>query len=267
MARVACIMMQKNEGELLRTWIEYYRNLFGEHNLFIFDNASDDELTLRILRKYQDSGISVNRLFTGPEAHVKKDAIFGNLIRSLDNARFFDFILPVDCDEFFILRDAPGSVTADAGSIHEELHSLLHQEQALGTDVSYYNILGQPDHYFEWPQPKTFFKAGTFGWMDSGFHNGKSTKAEGKFQTRFANIHYHHKPYSLLVEHSKNKLRPFFDPDDEVQLRDPKNKNRLTDFILQGEASYMSKFMTKDGVHLPQMSRYLRSIGLSVPFS
>ena len=51
MARVACVMMQKNEGELLRSWIEYYSHLFGRHNLFIYDNDSNDHLTVSILNK------------------------------------------------------------------------------------------------------------------------------------------------------------------------------------------------------------------------
>lgn len=267
MARVACIMMQKDEGELLRTWVEYHKNLFGAHNLFIFDNASRDQLTLDILQKYKDDGISINCRFTDLEAHVRKSSIFGDLIRVLDQARYFDFFIPIDCDEFFVLRNGLGSVTADTSLIHAELDSLMEHDQALGIDRAYYNILSQPDHFFDWPHRKTFFRAGTFESMDSGFHEGKSSKAEGKFETRFAHVHYHHKPYKILVEHSKNKLRPFFDPDDEAQLNDPKNKNRLTDFITQGEAAYMHKFTTKKGMYLPQISHHLKLLGLMVPFS
>lgn len=266
MARVACIMMQKNEGELLRSWIEYYRYLFGHYNLFIFDNASDDPLTLSILDKYQGDGISINRRFIDIDSHTKRNGIFGNLINALDASRYFDFLMPLDCDEFFVVRTEDGSVSTEAQDIHRELHSLLSIDQALGIDTSFYNILGKSDQFFKWPQRKTFFKAGTFLSMDSGFHEGVSRLAPGKYETKFAHLHFHHKPYAMIVEHSKNKLRAFFDADDEAQLRDPKNKNRLTEFILQGEGPYMSKFQTT-GLLLPQLGRKLRSLGAPIPFA
>jgi Glycosyl transferase family 2 len=266
LARVACIMMQKNEGELLRSWIEYYRFLFGHHNLFIFDNASDDPHTLSILDKYQSDGISVNKRFLDADSHTKRNKIFGDMITSLDAARYFDFFIPIDCDEFFVLKTENKKICTDSKVIHAELNSLLKYDQAFGIDTSYYNILGKPDQFFVWPQRKTFFKAGTFSHMDSGFHEGASRLAPGKHETQFAHIHYHHKPYATIVEHSKNKLRAFFDPDNEEELRNPKNKNRLTDFILQGEASYMSKFETT-GVLLPEIGETLRALGAPIPFT
>ena len=266
MVQVACIMMQKDEGELLRIWIEYHAQVFGFHNLYLYDNNSTDALTCRILRKYQDRGLSVNRMHPDVVAHTLKGSIFGDLIRSLDAFGEYDFFIPMDCDEFFVLRSGT-TVTVEKTAIFAALMPLLAKPQALGIDISYYNILGQPDYFFAWPQRKTFFKRGTFLRMDSGFHEGQSRLAPGKLETRFAYIHYHHKPYNILFEHSKNKLRAFFDPDVPEQLHDPKHKNRLTDFITQGEASYMNKFKTDAGVYLPEFGNYLRKMGLSIPFS
>lgn len=266
MARVACLMMQKDEGELLRTWIEYHRQLFGLHNLFIFDNSSSDQITLNILNKFRRSGMSVNEMFPHPEAHTERGRIFGDLIKQLDTYQGFDFYLPIDCDEFVVFKDSENSITADPKVIHQEFDKLLEQEQALGMDGTYYNILGRPDHFFDWPQRKTFFRRDTFQSMDNGFHEGISRLAPGKHETNFRYMHYHHKPFDLLVEHSKNKLRAFFDPDDEEQLKAPENRNRLTSFILDGEEAYMNKFKTDAGLYLPAFGQRLNQIGITMPF-
>jgi hypothetical protein len=36
--RIACVMMQKNEDELLRPWLAYHSYLFSPENLYVFDN-------------------------------------------------------------------------------------------------------------------------------------------------------------------------------------------------------------------------------------
>ncbi len=57
--RVACIMMQKNEGDLIHPWIVYHAELFGLSNLFIYDNGSTDVKTLKTLEKYERQGLNV----------------------------------------------------------------------------------------------------------------------------------------------------------------------------------------------------------------
>ena len=127
-------------------------------------------------------------------------------------------------------------------------------------------MLGHPDRFLQWPQKKTFFRGGTFAWMDSGFHDGLSKFMPGKVETKFAHIHYHHKPYKMLVEHAKNKLRPYFDPDDISQLSNPNNQNRLTDLILQGEEAYLNRFKC-EGVYIPQIVKRFSELGLRTPFA
>ncbi len=128
-------------------------------------------------------------------------------------------------------------------------------------------FLEVPGYFFDRPQRKTFFRRDTFHSMDFGFHEGIAINNSKKKETDFTYIHYHHKPYNWLVESSKNKLRRFFDPDDEKELRDPKNANRLTDFINQGEDSYMEKFKSDNVVHLPDFMDRLKEIGVKPPFS
>ena len=40
MARVACVMMQKDEVHLLEPWLAYHGYLFGFENLYVLDNGS-----------------------------------------------------------------------------------------------------------------------------------------------------------------------------------------------------------------------------------
>jgi hypothetical protein len=263
---VALVMMQKDEGELLRAWIEYHRQLFGINSLFVYDNDSTDDLTLRILQKYRDMGMSVNTKFKDLDAHTKRNKIFGDFFHQLDHYNKFDFYFPIDCDEFLVYRSNADSISAEPQLIYNKLKELKDVKAALGIEGTYYNILGQPDNFFNWPQKKTFFGRKTFLSMDSGFHEGRSVSSAEKHYTDFCYMHYHHKPYDLIVEHSKNKLRSFFDPDDLAQLSDPKNKSRLTDFILDGEETYMNRFKTENGVYLPGFRQRLEQIGIKMPF-
>ena len=58
--KIACLMMQKNEGDLLKFWSDYHADLFGSENIFIFDNGSDDLITVNILKEIELSGINVS---------------------------------------------------------------------------------------------------------------------------------------------------------------------------------------------------------------
>lgn len=265
MPRVACLMMQKDEGELLRTWIEYHRGIFGKDNLFIYDNASTDVHTLNILKKYSGMGYSIDYQFTHNEAHLQKGKIFGNKIMQLEDLDNFDFFIPLDCDEFFVLRKDLG-ITTNKEEIHAELDALMDRDEVLSIDTAFYNIPNRPDYFLRWSHRKTFFRSGTFGSMDAGFHEGTSRKKLGRYETLFAHMHFHHKPYDILVEHAKNKLRPTIDPDNQAELNDPKNRNRLTDFITQGEDVYMERFQNYTGIHLPEFQRFIRNTGIQLPF-
>ena len=49
--KIACLMMQKNETELLEPWILYHGALFGHENLYIYDNGSDDPKTVELIHR------------------------------------------------------------------------------------------------------------------------------------------------------------------------------------------------------------------------
>jgi hypothetical protein len=176
--------------------------------------------------------------------------------------------LPLDCDEFVVVQTSKQSILCDYDSIHQEFLALIEEDRALAVRSAYYNILEQKSYYWCWPHQKTLFRSGTFGQMDHGYHEGKSRIADGRYDTRFVYMHYHHKPHATIVEHSKNKMRPFFDVDveDRTALQEIYDKNRLARFIVDDEDTYMKKFTTKNGIYLPVFEEYLEQIGCSAPF-
>jgi hypothetical protein len=264
--RVACLMMQKDEDHLLEPWIQYHAYLFGIENLFIWDNGSSSEQTKRILKEYQGKGLNVDFSYTTEVDFRRKGVILGDKIKELDSLERYDFYFPVDCDEFLVLRQPDDKVLSDRSSILRALMDLDQEIDALGMNWAYYNIIGHQGHFWGLPHKKTFFRSGTFKIMDHGYHEGKSKLSEGRKDTDFAYMHYHHKPHAIIVEHSKNKLRPYMNIDNEEELRAVYDKNRLVRFILDSEEQYLKKFTKDKAIYIPHFEASLRRAGLLVPF-
>ena len=108
MPRVACIMMQKDERFLLKPWLAYYGHLFGFENLFVFDNGSESAEVRNILAEYEAKGVTVDRSHASREAYRAKAEIIGGQIILLDARREYDFLIPLDCDEFIVLKEDEG---------------------------------------------------------------------------------------------------------------------------------------------------------------
>jgi len=57
---VCCATMVKDEGDIVRQWIEYYGKIFSYKNLYIIDNYSSDN-TYEICKEYVNKGIHLSR--------------------------------------------------------------------------------------------------------------------------------------------------------------------------------------------------------------
>lgn len=265
MVRVACIMMQKDEDHLLEPWIEYHAYLFGYENLFIFDNGSTSPHTLAVLDKCEANGVTVNRDY--PTQYDRKGDIIGAKIAELEKLNCYDFMNPLDCDEFFVLQYDKKTVSSNSEDIHAEL-ARLNDDRAFRVSDAYYNIIGYPDLYWCWEHNKTFFKAGTYAYLDHGHHSGKSRLAPGKCDTRFAHLHFHHKPYQLIRAHARNKLSPYVDVADNAAVAAFAGcGSHLTKYLMESEEAYMARFSDSHAIAIPQFSDRLRSLGLVVPFA
>ena len=96
--RVACICMQKNERHLLGPWLAYHEHLFGPKSIVVFDNGSTDESAISMLKAAEARSVSVHWEYNTARDYEKKHIYIGKLIE--DMASEFDFLMPLDCDEF-----------------------------------------------------------------------------------------------------------------------------------------------------------------------
>jgi len=257
-------MMQRDEADLLRPWVMYHAALFGIENIFVFDNGSTSPSVILELVEFARKGLNVDWKHSGPEDFHSKGEILGSLIVSLANR--YDFFLPLDCDEFFVLQTGEWKIACDQPAIRAGLAQIAGEGRALQVKWAYYNVLNTPDSFWRWPHQKTFFAGDSLVSLDHGYHQGR-TKAGGTLETSFAHMHYHHKPYSLMVEHSKNKLRAYVDVDDRAALEDYKGMNyHCTTVLLQGPEVYNGRFTASSGDRIPEFPAFLRSIGAPVPF-
>src|SRR5471030_579275 len=97
-------MMQKDETYLLEPWLVYHGHLFGFENLFVFDNGSASLEVRHILARFTREGVNVDWGYASRRDFLAKGELIGGLIRTLDQRGEYDFLIPLDCDEFIVLR-------------------------------------------------------------------------------------------------------------------------------------------------------------------
>lgn len=264
--RVACLIMQKDEEDLLEPWLKYHGNLFGAENIFLWDNGSSSLKVERILDEWSSLLGAVIKDETSEIAFRRKGVILGQKIKDLDQDAPYDFYIPLDCDEFIAVEDGAGAVSCKKEDILNEIAKYRSETKALDVSKSYYNLLGRRDSYWKTGFQKTFFRAGTFKQMDHGYHHGESKLEAGREQTSLVYIHMHHKPHATIVAHSRNKISPYYDVNDAVLMQSLYATNRLVRFMLDDEATYMEKFLALPGTKLPQFRKALEDIGTYLPF-
>ena len=127
-ASIAVVSVFKNEAHILAEWIEHYRKE-GVSCFFLTDNGSTDTY-LPILQPYIDKGIVVLRI--DPERHKQIE----HLNAFLEKVKQFDWIIPVDLDEFVYARK-------DFRTIQQYLQSV---DREIGTISIPWKMFGSNSH-------------------------------------------------------------------------------------------------------------------------
>lgn len=226
--KIAILMMQKNEDELLSKWIAYHSYLVGHENLYIFDNGSENSITKAQLKTASTTGTSVITEFDTKEDYENRGDIFCDFIKNLDEEADYDFYMLIDCDEFLATLDNEGVVSCDKGALQLELQKYKETQGTLLIDSQFYNSSVSPYWFNKQPYRKCFFRKGTIKSLDQGFHWGKVIQSEAEQRTGLVHIHFHNKPYRVARMHAEEKLR-----------------GRVPDFSLETLATYRGK-----GFHL-----------------
>jgi Glycosyl transferase family 2 len=262
-SRTLCLLMQKNERDLLPIWIKYHAALFNIENIVIVDNASTDEEVLHTLK---DAALLGARVITRPDPIEQKGEIIGSLIREYDKSGQYTMFLPLDCDEF--VGALQGSEAYfDASAINAELEQHREYQGPLTIAGSFYNVPGDIDSFFFWKEDKVFFPANTFKSIDYGFHSGLSQLKIPPRSTSIIHVHYQHKPLQLLRQHAREKLKARVDVDDIDALRSYTGAgSHLVKYFFMGLDHYLKMFDSSTFVQLPRFSNILTEQGLEAPF-
>lgn len=263
MARVKCIMMQRDEELLLEPWLRYYGYLFGFENLCVFDHGSVRPDVIETLRFYERLGVETRWDLTSPGDFLSKGQHFRNVIRHWDQAGDYDFVFPVDCDEFLALFTESG-ITCGRQAIHAALDALPPGQGVFKFDLSLFNVPEQPGWFAVEPFQKTFARCGAIGDIDHSFQSiqGRDGTEEAG-HTSFVYLHHHYKTLARTREQASQKLEGLVDTGDLDALRayDGPARHLVRHFLLD-EAQYRSQFDGHMLLEIPQFQLLLAGLGV-----
>jgi hypothetical protein len=260
------MMMQKDEHRLLDTWLRFYNWLAGPESIFVWDNGSSSHATIECLKSAEQKGITVFWDKARPEDYERKNSFVADRIREFDLAGRFDFYLPLDCDEFLVVRQG-AEVVCDRDAILSSFERYESADGPLRIAGSYYNIPTPDRGFFFWKESKVMFRRGTFASTDHGFHHGASISGAPEIETEFVHLHFQHKPLPTLLEHARNKLQlrvKDFSPETLAAYKGP--GSHLVKYFEMTEEKYRSAFDLGRAIKLPQFEAVLNNIGATYPF-
>ncbi len=265
MARVKCIAMHRDEDVLLEPWLKYHGYLFGFENIFLFDHGSVQPEVVALLDFYEQLGVEIRRDLTTPGDFHGKGQHFANVIRHWDNSEDYDFVFPLDCDEFLALFTTDG-VTCARGAIHAYLDGLTERRAAFGFDVGLFNVPDRPGWFFADTSPKGFLARGTVGAIDFGNHAITSVHGGTPTHTNLVYLHQHYRPHDSAVARARRNLASFVDLADADAVRGYTGPGlHLVRQLTMDEDDYLAEFDAKTLVRVPEYSLLLRALGVTDP--
>ncbi|MBU6398042.1 MAG: glycosyltransferase family 2 protein [Rhodospirillales bacterium] len=209
--------MQKNEVNALEPWLLYHAHLFGMENLCVIDHGSTHPKVLNTLAWYEHEGLQVVRLPAAAD-YQRKGEFVTEQLQAMATRGGYDFLLPIDCDEFLALRREEGGFTCVREEILACLRAYVGRAETLEIKQNLLNILGHPGRFWVFPYQKVFFPAAHVGVVDHGSHTDVSGRGNGLLETPLVYLHFHHKSWTEQVKAGTEKLRPFVNVDDPAAM-------------------------------------------------
>lgn len=262
--KVAVVMMQKNERDLLSIWIKYHASIFGIENLFIIDNGSDDVETLTIMHSFKNlNTISRNN----PRDFQRKGAVVQEILHMVCSD--YDWAFLLDCDEFLCV-DREGCYVNDKEAISKELDVVVRSKKDIARiNKSIWNVPYSTYGYCETIK-KICLKPSAKVDIDLGFHlfhyhkNKDSVDSNLFYQSNFCLIHFHNRPFYQLLLSAREKLK-FRLPN--FKFSTLKNYSgdgfHLIKYFFMSKDDYMSSFKKTD-INIDYL---FDKFSLQVPFS
>jgi hypothetical protein len=212
--KIACVVMQRNEDLCLEPWLIYHEHLFGHENLFILDHHSDHAGVRETLSRFAARG---GHLLSLPATadYRQKGEFVSFAMRQVQAG--YDFVLPLDCDEFVAMRRPDGQASCNRDALAQYFATLPAAITAFEVQENFLNMLGHPKTFFALPYKKIFFRGGQCGIVDHGSHELLWPIVPIE-KTRLAYVHFHHKSFARYRRAAEEKLRPFVDVSDPAAI-------------------------------------------------
>lgn len=262
----AVLMMQKDEGQLLDDWLNYYNYIFGLDNLYIFDNDSEDPLTKEILFKWKDKGLKVEYC-PGFESFQNKGMIILNKINNLGDK--YDYYYPLDCDEFLVkfintevFEIEKGLEPKESSNFNTKIFRIRH---------AIWNVPNSNLGYYTDMRKIIVKKDAALEYLDIGLHlfnftdNTPEIPAEEIEATQIGLIHFHNRPFNDLINKTKLKLMKRLNLNSPEEVDQYKGDGvHMIPYLKMSEKKYIDSLNSK--VCFDIGGEFYKH-GLKVPFS
>jgi hypothetical protein len=268
-ATVCCLLMQKDEHELLPLWLRHHGGLFGYGNLYVYDNGSGPE-TLAILRAAErDHGVQVDYEHTSPRDFEDKGRIFAARISRWAGEGRARFYFPLDCDEFVGVRI--GSVySCSPDAVARELSllpSALDAAFAVGERLD--NSWHDACVFHRVPRlGKLFFGNTLVEGLDVGFH--ECTRPRRMVSTQLVYFHLHHRPYDDMVARARHKMQLRLSSVEEITPEKMRDYQGLGDHLKRcltlTEVEFDAWLSAQPTQLTPALRDRLAALGLNFPW-
>ncbi len=264
--RIACLLMQKNEGPLLKSWLCYHGSLVGFENIYIIDNGSDDPLTIEILNEFQTLGVNIDRHFNQKSDFDFHGHLITNQILKIEKSQnICDFYFPLDCDEFLGAFDKAGNPRLDKQCIIDALYQLLESDGVLYVGRVFDSTPVHPDYYAEIElQRKVFIFSGKCMALANGYHSVDRADIP-EIKTNITYIHFHFRRYDDYVKFSKEKLAPYLAQTGSKALEEYKGPGwHVASQLMKTRRQYYAQFKKHGRVYLPHILKTIRALEAKV---
>jgi hypothetical protein len=237
--RVLCVLAQRNEVACLEPWVRYHAYMVGRENIHIIDNASDIPYVVDKIAEYEALGIGVTHIPPGTDLAVRGQYT-SEVIQRRESARHFDFVFPMDCDEFLCVWDREGQPSCNRAFVMDYLHSLRLREGVYQIWGGLENINKVAGLFVKRPHyKKVFFTAKQCLGLDLGFHRGFPKNDLPVQECDVFYLHMQVRPYHMFRHLARQKLEPFVDLDDANAVRNHQGANHhLVELFLKTEEEY-----------------------------
>ena len=232
---IALILMQKNEGALLRSWFGYHVRFTLPHHIHIVDNGSSDPVTIAVLKSLEQAGANVDYSRNSSADYQKKHEIVQKVVLKLQKAGQFDFVIPLDCDEFLACISSERIPQFKVPEIYAELTRYSNAMGPLVMAGSFYNNPRHLGSFFFSRELAVFFARDEIKSIDHGYHSATTLSGADAVQTNIVVMHFQYKRLELAKVQATEKLK----------LRVPNfSEEMLRSFT--GTGSHMIKYFVND---------------------